>query len=81
MITDDMIYLTPTQTAAALGCEPQYLKAHEEELGLTPVKTPGGHRRYSLKDVERLVNRLTVAKRTDLALAKLLILRAKEFTK
>ena len=71
----EKILLTPTQVALAIGCHPEYLKEHEADLGLKSVKTPGGHRRYPLSDVQKLVDRLAIAKNTDVALAKLLVVQ------
>jgi hypothetical protein len=70
--------LTPKQAASAVGCETRYLIDHEEDLGLTSVMTPGGHRRYALTDVQRLVDRYAVVKEADVALAKLVILQQKK---
>lgn len=80
-MAEERIFLTPKQVALALGCETQYLKEHESQLGLRSTKTPGGHRRYSLSDVERVMSRLTIASETDLELAKLLIVRAKDLSR
>lgn len=72
------ILLTPKQAASAIGCQPRYLIEHENDLGLNAVMTPGGHRRYALNDVQRLVERFAAVKQADVALAKLLILKHKQ---
>ncbi len=77
-MSDRVIMLTPKQAASAVGCETRYLIDHEEDLGLTSVMTPGGHRRYALTDVQRLVDRYAVVKEADVALAKLVILQQKK---
>ena len=43
------------QAAAKLGVHPQTLRRWEKEGKLTPVKTPGGQRRYTEKEVLDLV--------------------------
>jgi DNA-binding transcriptional MerR regulator len=77
-MVEEKILLTPKQVASAIGCETAYLKEHESELGLESAKTPGGHRRYALDDVQRLVDRLAVVRETDVALARLLILKRRD---
>ncbi len=77
-MSDQVIMLTPKQVASAVGCETRYLIDHEDDLGLSAVMTPGGHRRYRLSDVQHLVDRYAVVKEADVALAKLLILQHKK---
>lgn len=77
-MSDQRIMLTPKQAATAIGCETRYLTEHEHDLGLKCEMTPGGHRRYALADVQRLVDRFAAVKQADVALAKLLILQNKK---
>jgi hypothetical protein len=77
-MSDRVIMLTPKQAASAVGCETRYLIDHEEDLGLNAMMTPGGHRRYALNDVQRLVDRYAVVRQADVALAKLLIVQNKK---
>ena len=44
--------LTPAEAAKRLAIAPGALKPFEKDGKLKPVRTPGGHRRYSLSEVE-----------------------------
>ena len=77
-MNEEIILLTPTQVASAIGCLPQYLIQHEEDFGLKSIMTAGGHRRYALHEVQCLVDRFAVVKQADVALAKLLIWQRKK---
>jgi MerR family transcriptional regulator, heat shock protein HspR len=54
---------------------PQTLRAYERDGLLTPYRTPGGTRRYSLRDVERLrlIRRLTQDEGLNLAGVRLVL--------
>lgn len=38
-MSEEIILLTPTQVASAIGCKARYLIEHEEDLGLRSVMT------------------------------------------
>jgi DNA-binding transcriptional MerR regulator len=54
---------------------PQTLRAYERDGLLTPYRTPGGTRRYSMRDVERLrlIRRLTQEEGLNLAGVRLVL--------
>ena len=49
MLDDEMTILTAKEAAEYLRVSLYTLKRMESEGGLMPFRTPGGHRRYSLK--------------------------------
>ncbi|MEQ9551063.1 MAG: IS607 family transposase [Coleofasciculus sp. G3-WIS-01] len=48
-----MSYVTPKQAAKILGVHVSSLRRWESEGKLRAIRTPGGQRRYDLKEVER----------------------------
>ena len=52
LLDDEMTILTAKEAAKYLRVSLYTLKEIESEGGLTPFRTPGGHRRYSLKMLE-----------------------------
>ena len=49
VLDEEMIILTAKEAAEYLQVSLYTLKRMETEGGLNPFRTPGGHRRYSLK--------------------------------
>lgn len=49
------VHLTPIQAAELLGIHVDTLKAASDRGEIPCWRTPGGHRRYYLADIEQLV--------------------------
>ncbi len=54
---DAKSWLTSTEAAAVAGCSVSSLYRWELMGRITPIRTPGGHRRYVRRDVEALMSR------------------------
>jgi excisionase family DNA binding protein len=52
------IWITPEKAAAMLNVQPQTLKRYAERQELSTQRTPGGHRRYNLAEIEAFATRL-----------------------
>lgn len=52
--TENMEYVTPREAAKKLGVHVGSLRRWESEGRITAIKTPSGHRRYAIGEVERL---------------------------
>lgn len=50
-------HLTPQQAAEYLGVSIRTLYRWEDDGLINPRRTPGGHRRYPLADIEALLGR------------------------
>jgi excisionase family DNA binding protein len=57
-IDEDNRLLTPAQVAREFGVHPRTVTRWANEGRLTPKRTLGGHRRYEVREVTRLVERL-----------------------
>jgi excisionase family DNA binding protein len=57
LFDDEMTILTAKEAAEYLRVSLYTLKRMESEGGLTPFRTPGGHRRYSLKMLEEYLEK------------------------
>lgn len=57
--------LMPHEVAAIFGVHPKTIARWANHGRLDPVRTLGGHRRYWLSEVERMVNDRTLAMRED----------------
>lgn len=55
---ETQLYLTRSQVAELFGVSPHTVTRWAKEGRLPSVLTPGGHRRYPRKSVERLVQEL-----------------------
>jgi excisionase family DNA binding protein len=51
----DMTLLTPAEVAAKAGVDAKTVTRWANEGKLACIRTPGGHRRYRLADVEKLL--------------------------
>jgi len=52
------LWIGPGQTAQLLNYSDNYIRHHEQQLGLKPQYTGGGHRRYPLDEVLRIKSRI-----------------------
>jgi excisionase family DNA binding protein len=61
MDSDDgkAVWLTVKDTCAHLGCSASTLRKWAEAGALHPTRTPGGHRRFLLTEVEALLTKET----------------------
>ena len=57
MLEQEMTILTAKEAAEYLRVSLYTLKRMESEGGLTPFRTPGGHRRYSLKMLDEYLEK------------------------
>jgi excisionase family DNA binding protein len=57
MTDEEMIILTAKEAAEYLRVSLYTLSKMESEGGLVPFRTPGGHRRYSLKMLEEYLEK------------------------
>jgi excisionase family DNA binding protein len=57
MLDDEMTILTAKEAAEYLRVSLYTLKRMESEGGLMPFRTPGGHRRYSLKMLDEYLEK------------------------
>lgn len=64
--------LSTTEASKALGIHPQTLRRWEREGKVTPEHTPGGHRRYDIKELRRAMghNDPKTDQRTTIAYAR-----------
>jgi MerR family transcriptional regulator/heat shock protein HspR len=71
----DMPAFVISIAAEMSALHPQTLRAYERDGLLTPYRTPGGTRRYSMRDVERLrlIRRLTQEEGLNLAGVRLVL--------
>jgi excisionase family DNA binding protein len=54
---DAPVNLTPREAAKALGVSIRTLYRWEDDGLISPRRTPGGHRRYTLADIDALLGR------------------------
>lgn len=54
-MTDDRL-LTPAEVAALFGVHPRTTTAWADAGRITPIRTPGGHRRYSESEIRAVLN-------------------------
>ncbi len=52
------VFLGIGQVARLLGYSDNWIRQHEQRLGLNPTYTASGHRRYLLEDVLEVTRRL-----------------------
>jgi excisionase family DNA binding protein len=57
MLNEEMTILTAKEAAEYLRVSLYTLKRMEGEGGLSPFRTPGGHRRYSLKMLDEYLEK------------------------
>ena len=57
--------LPPNRAALLLGCDPATLRRWSNEGKLTPVTTPGGHRRYQLSELRKFIGLPPPEPKTD----------------
>ena len=57
VLDEEMIILTAKEAAEYLRVSLYTLKRMESEGGLNPFRTPGGHRRYSLKMLDEYLEK------------------------
>lgn len=50
------IYISIKKAAELIGVVPKTLRNWEKSNKLIPIRTIGGHRRYSVKQLEKLIN-------------------------
>ncbi|MBW4634999.1 MAG: IS607 family transposase [Iphinoe sp. HA4291-MV1] len=53
-----MMYLTPAEAQKRYGYHPKTLTRWADEGKIQYIKSPGGHRRYLIESIERLVDRI-----------------------
>lgn len=53
---EDEELLRPREAAALLGVRPATVARWTREGRLTPIRTPGGHRRYARSSVREILN-------------------------
>jgi excisionase family DNA binding protein len=51
--------LTPREVAGLFGVRTTTIARWAREGALTPLRTPGGHRRYRRQDIQRLLSKDT----------------------
>jgi excisionase family DNA binding protein len=54
--SDRLNLLTPSEVAALFRVDPKTVTRWSQKGKLNCIKTVGGHRRYSLEEVKRLLN-------------------------
>lgn len=52
---EDRTLITPKEAAALLGVSAQTVGRWQQQGVISGMRTLGGHRRYSLADIERLI--------------------------
>jgi excisionase family DNA binding protein len=57
VLDEEMIILTAKEAAEYLRVSLYTLRKMESEGGLSPFRTPGGHRRYSLKMLDEYLEK------------------------
>ena len=65
VLDEEMIILTAKEAAEYLRVSLYTLKRMESEGGLNPFRTPGGHRRYSLKMLDEYLEQSRLRPEAD----------------
>lgn len=53
-----MKLVKPAEVAEIFGMSAAYIKSHDVSLGMRPLRTVGGQRRYNYEEVQRAIKTL-----------------------
>ena len=67
-MTTKNIFITPKQAAEMLNVKRAYFTQHAQDLGIDCMQTKGGHRRYSLEEVQEAAKKVDALRHVDTAL-------------